>query len=320
MIFRTKEIIIGRAATGADLTAYPMDRVSYAVDNYDPAFMKVPVIPDHNEFLSSQAHADETKCLGHAWKMRYDADLKRKYLDVWSSYELTPQCVQDIRNGEFTGISYSINYLTKDPYTKEEMPASFDRLPDEWKTFFAGFKRGRLLFDYFDHHAFLKGKQQNHTRIGHPEDLLDGEVNANINANCGGNKGKCKARGVWTAPTVDFPDMFTPPKMERVMVDFNDIREATIKYVNELYPSLSTNITAKIVRANISDNIYKIVDISGINLNAFIDEKREQINAWIDKSLSELSHEAETDDYDTLLITQNQIKSMVAKIKETRCI
>jgi len=315
VIFRTKEIIIGRAATGADLTAYPMDRVSYAVDNYDPAFMKVPVIPDHSETLSSQAHADETKCLGHAWKIRYDADMKWKFLDVYSSYELTPQCMSDIRNGEFTGISYSINYLTKDPYTKEEMPASFDRLPDEWKKFFAGFKRGRLLLDYFDHHAFLKGKQQYHAHIGHPMDLLDGE----INASCGGNKGKCKAKGFWTAPTIDFPNGIEIPKVEKVVVDYNDINQATTKYVSELYPSLSTNISAKIVCANISDNIYKIVDISGINLNAFIDEKKEQINAWIDKSLSELTNVAETDNYDTLLVTKKQIQNMVATMKEKRC-
>jgi hypothetical protein len=160
VIYATKEIRVGRAGTGSDLSPYPRDRVQYACDNYTRDFMEVPILPDHDEVLSEVAHAnsDPMAALGHTRTVRYEASTEL----VWNSFELTPMCLRAILEGRFTGISYSIGYITDDEPVLE------------------GRFKGRLIFDYFDHIAFLIGKQQNHTWIDHPRALLDGLTIINL--------------------------------------------------------------------------------------------------------------------------------------------
>jgi hypothetical protein len=118
--------------------------------------MEIPVLPDHDLDLSEKAHADKKFSLGLVNSVRYDQENQL----VYASFDLTPECVEMIKDGKFTGISYSIGYITEDSELNNKRTGSTNAF------------QGRVLMDYYDHVAFLVGKQQNHTGIGRPIDLL----------------------------------------------------------------------------------------------------------------------------------------------------
>lgn len=222
----TEEIPIGRAGTGADLSPYPLDRVSNAPLNFDPKVMMVPLIPDHSDPKSQEAHDYPEKAMGHGRTMSFNWDT----LEACASFIYSPMCVKAIKDNLITGISYSIGYISRAPFAERVHP-DLATLPAAWKEFMEYLKRGRFIQDYFDHIAFLIGIQQNHPAIGHPLDTLksleevpDDQIWA-----------QAEQRSVWTSQPIEAPKNMAGmiqevgevefPKMaasKQPTLDFND--------------------------------------------------------------------------------------------------